>query len=109
VTDKIWWVGWTVPDDVPDEHMSESWPGGMKGWRTGSGEDYSTWVGVVRARNKRGAWKVVLSCYGESAARVGERFDTREMDPEEQSAPSDRFPGRSEFCASLHAVPSANA
>lgn len=49
------WVGWEVDDEIPGEHMVSSWPDGMKGWRSGIGEDYTTYTGRVTAGTAREA------------------------------------------------------
>jgi len=88
---RMWWCGWTAPDDIPEEDMLAKWPDGMEGFCTGSGDECSIWAGGVIAATSEDAWKVVLQCYGESADRI-----TRRWAPEEHAddwTPGDRFPG----------------
>ena len=92
---KPFWVGWEVPDDTPDEHMVLTWPEGMKGWCSGSGDDYTTWVGIVFAEDAQAAWAKVLSCYGESADCIRDRDFTSEMT--KQPPENGRFPGAAKF------------
>lgn len=88
---KLWWVGWTVPDEVPDKHMVRKWPAGIRGWHTGYGEGYTTWVAAVWAADAGKARDTALGCFGESAGLLGEWVDTNECDPTKPL--SDRFPG----------------
>lgn len=91
---QFYWCGWTVPDDVPDEHMVESWPTNMKGWHTGSGEGFTTWAGLVWASSPDEAWRTVLSCYGPSADQIGERWEPEERGTEWEG--TGRFPATQE-------------
>lgn len=102
----LWWCGWNVPDAVPNEHMVERWPEGMKGWRTGYGDDYTTWVAVVMANTEEEAWNTILSCYGESAGEISERFGCQTIDPTKVGG-DDRFPGKGRFVRGL--IPTLNA
>lgn len=88
----LWWCGWSVPDSVPEDHMLERWPETMTGWRTGEGDDYSTWAGAVWARDKAEARATVLRCYGKSAKKISWRFEP-EARPDDFT-PSDRFGGK---------------
>lgn len=84
------WCGWEVPDGVPDEHMVEAWPAGMKGWLSGSGDVFSTWVGRVDAASAEAAEKIVRGCYGKSGRRIRMRWE-----PEKNALgyrPGGRFP-----------------
>jgi hypothetical protein len=87
---KLWWLGWTSPKDIPDDHVLAKWPSNMQGWRTGEGDDHLTWVGAIWAETAGDAWTTVLSCYGESAGRVVERFEP-DLKPDDWR-PTDRFP-----------------
>jgi len=88
---KVFWVGWTFPDEhQEDKRIASSWPKGVKGWTTGYGHDYTTWVGRVEAESAEEAESLVLSMYGELASHVEWRWS-----PEEKPwgwKPSDRFP-----------------
>lgn len=49
---KLWWVGWEVPDELPQSAMLDSWPDGMRGWP--SGDTNCVWVGAVWALSPQG-------------------------------------------------------
>lgn len=85
-----YWVGWNAPFDIPDEQMVEVWPRGMKGWCTGEGDDYSTWVARIDAVSAAGAIETLRSCYGHSADRVSLRWEPSEL-PFGWRHPSERF------------------
>jgi hypothetical protein len=88
---KNWWMGWTFPDEyADDERVAQTWPAGVKGWRSGYGEGYTTWCGHVIAESEERAKEKILSAYGPLAEHVEWRWD-----PEERPAdwkPGSRFP-----------------
>lgn len=72
------WVGWEVDNDIPDEHMVEKWPAGMKGWRSGYGDGHVTWCARVDADTAEDAEGVVRGCYGKSAKKIRMRWEPEE-------------------------------
>lgn len=69
------WTGWEADDTIPDEHTVASWPKGMKGWRSGYGEGFSTWTARVDAATPQEAEKIVRSCYSKSGAKIRMRWE----------------------------------
>lgn len=85
-----WWVGWEVPDMVPEENAVETWPDGMRGWLSGHGNGYKTWTGRVDAPSAAEAWATVLRCYGPSCGDIKQRWEPRQHPLGWR--PGDRFP-----------------
>ena len=93
--DRIYWMGWEVPDDMPVEHILATWPEAMSGWWSGSRDGYRIWVGIVRGPDEEAAFGLVRSCYGESASRIIDRGLTSDIT--EKTEWGDRFEGAAEF------------
>ena len=87
---NLYWCGWNVPDDVPEEDMLAEWPACMKGWCSGSGEGYDVYVGAVWGMNVEQARLAIRHCYGLSGHRIVERWEPHTI-PEDTT--SERFPG----------------
>lgn len=88
---SVWWCGWNVPNDIPEEHMAAAWPEGMRGWCTGHSEGYTTWVARVEAEAAEYATEVVIGCYGKSARRIDSRWEPKAK-PDGWWPESGRFP-----------------
>lgn len=69
------WVGWEASHDIPQEHMVASWPKGMKGWCSGSSDEFETYAGRVDADDAKKAKALVRSCYGASGDKIVMRWE----------------------------------
>lgn len=92
---NTYWCGWEVDDSIPQEHMVERWPDGMKGWWSGSGGDddtgYRTYAGRVDAETAEQAIQIIRTCYGPSSSRIRMRWEPEEK-PYGYRATGGRFP-----------------
>lgn len=96
MSEQVYWLSWTVSDDVPVMDMAEEWPDGMIGFLSGYGDDHDIWCGIVFAESAEAAWHKVLSCYAsKSHGGIGERIEPTECG--EGWEPSDRFVGGAEW------------
>ena len=99
--ERVWWLGWEVPDEIDRNLIAETWPAGMVGWLTGWGGDeedgYETWVGMVVADSAESAWIRVLSCFDESVRDMVTDSDITSERRRDSSPISDRFPGANEW------------
>jgi hypothetical protein len=65
------WCRYEVPRSIPDEHMVEKWPRGMKGWISGySGNGTTIWCARVDSATPEDAERVVRRCYGKSSSKI---------------------------------------
>lgn len=86
---KIYKVGWRIPDNLDDNKLPEAWPAHMRGWNTGFGTGYLTYVGLVLAENEESTIQVVRDLY----AGCGDVVDDRDMTQEVPARVDwDRFP-----------------
>lgn len=72
------WVGFEVDESIPQDHMVEKWPTGMKGWTSGYGDGFSTKCARVDADSPAQAESIVRSCYGPSADKIRMRWEPEE-------------------------------
>lgn len=65
------WCRWFVPTTIPDEHLLERWPKGMKGWVSGYDmDDNQIWCARVDAAAPGEAERVIRRCYGKSGRAI---------------------------------------
>lgn len=72
------WCRWEAPNTIPDEHMVESWPNGMKGWISGYGADTRIFCARVDAASAREAEQIVRACFGPSGNIIRMSWDPAE-------------------------------
>lgn len=63
---KTYWCRYEVPDLIPEGHMLEAWPKGMKGWVSGFSDGVTIWCARVDAETPEDAERVIRSCYTKS-------------------------------------------
>lgn len=67
---NTFWCRYFEPNGIPPRHKLEAWPDGMKGWRSGYGDDDTIWCARVDADSADAAEKTIRSCYGKSGKRI---------------------------------------
>lgn len=70
-----YWCGWEVDNDIPQSHMVDRWPDGMKGWESGFADGFTTWVARVDAHSAKEAERIVRNCYGKSGPKIRMRWE----------------------------------
>lgn len=65
-----YWCRWEAPGDIPDEHMVEKWPKGMRGWISGYSKNATIWCARVDATSPEAAERIIRKCYGPSGDEI---------------------------------------
>jgi hypothetical protein len=90
---KVWWCSWTHPEKHREsKEIAATWPPGVEGWLSGTGDGYEIWCGRVEAPTRDAAIALVGSMYGSLAKHMRWRFG-----PDEKPTgwrPGGRFPSR---------------
>ena len=102
MSDRVWWLGWELPDglNLDAAGVPDTWPDGVMGWCTGYGDDYQTFVAMVVAPGRLAAWDRVREMYGTLADEIRDRDITSEVHRGGKPI-SDRFPGANEWLAEV--------
>lgn len=86
-----YWCGWNVPEGIPKSSIVRKWPEGMKGWESGIGDGYTTWVARIEAPTPARAEAMIRSCYHKGSERIEMRWEPKAQE-RDWWPPGGRFP-----------------
>lgn len=71
MAEYTFWCRWEQPTSIPDEHMVEKWPQGMRAWVSGYDSDNNKiWCARVDAATPEDAERIIRGCYGPSSDKI---------------------------------------